>query len=247
MNSLSRSPLLQLAHVHRIGTRIGGQAREVFVFDHHRSAFTVWCHAAQALGAPLTLLSLDRHLDLGLPQAPPPELSSTLESLDAYARLALAPTNDDHIAAAMEAGALADAALIARSHAPPSLAAFQPYRDRAGREHRCAFSANLDGASEDVLGLLQQAPAIALDIDLDCFTTLSDAHPDEVLIWDRELIEGFLFPPDSGPFWATVLPKVQVVTLAREPYHCGGLGRGARLWLDFAEVFFRRLLEVPPP
>jgi hypothetical protein len=44
-----------------------------------------------------------------------------------------------------------------------------------------------------------------------------------------------------------VLSRTSLVTIAREPYHCGGLDRGAQLWRDFAEVFFRRLLGVPPP
>ena len=65
--------------------------------------------------------------------------------------------------------------------------------------------------------------------------------------WDADHIEAFLRPPDSGPFWELLFARTRLVTIAREPYHCGGLSRGARLWLDFAEVFFRRLLGVPAP
>jgi hypothetical protein len=88
---------------------------------------------------------------------------------------------------------------------------------------------------------------VVLDIDLDCFTTRSDGHPDEVLCWDAEQIESFLKPPGSERFWTSVLARTQLVTIAREPYHCGGFERAARLWLAFSEVFFRRLLGVPAP
>ncbi|MBI5544373.1 MAG: hypothetical protein HY901_10815, partial [Deltaproteobacteria bacterium] len=65
--------------------------------------------------------------------------------------------------------------------------------------------------------------------------------------WDAEHIDAFLRPPDSERFWGPVLERTRLVTLAREPYHCGGLERGARLWRDFSEVFFGRLLGVPAP
>jgi len=76
---------------------------------------------------------------------------------------------------------------------------------------------------------------------------LSDAHPDEVVPWDAEHIDAFLRPPDWERFWAPLFQRTCLVTIAREPYHCGGLSRGARLWAEFAEVFFRRLLGVPAP
>ena len=238
--------LLWLAHVHRVTTRLGGRAVDLFVFDHHRAAFPLWAHFAQQ-GGPLTLLSLDRHLDLERPQAPPPPLSSPLQALDEYARWSLSPRNDDHLVAAMEAGALGDAALIARSHAPSTLAQMNPYRDAAGRAHRLAVARTVEEAGPQILALVQGASRLALDVDLDCFTTLSDAHPDEVIPWDEGHIEAFLRPPDCEELWKAVLAKVRVITLAREPYHCGGLERGARLWGAFSQVFFARLLGVPAP
>jgi hypothetical protein len=241
------NPLLWLAHVHRVTTRVGGAQREVFIFDHHRSAFTLWAHAVQRRGRPLTLVTLDRHMDLGRPAATPPPLEAELAALDGYARLSLGPANDEHVVAAMEAGAIGDALVVARSHEPPSLAAFRPYVDAAGRRHRCGFARTIDLIDEPALELVLQAEAIALDIDLDCFTTLSDGHPDEVLAWDADQIDGFLRPPGWERFWTPLLERCELVTVAREPYHCGGFTRGARLWLAFAEVFFERLLGVPPP
>jgi len=238
-------PPLHLAHVHRVTTEVAGRPCEVFVFDHHRSAFPLWCLAAQAASRPLTLVSLDRHMDLMTPGVLPPGLDAPLEVLDDYARWQLSPRNDDHVVAALEAGAVGDVVMIARSHAPPSLEAFAPYRDREQRPHRFAFAKSLETLDEAALSLLEGD--LALDIDLDCFTTPSDAHFDEVIDWDLPLIEAFLRPPDSERFWERVLARVRVITVAREPYHCGGLERGARLWGRFSEAFFGRLLRVPAP
>jgi len=239
--------LSSLAHVHRITTRVAGRPCEVFVFDHHRSAFTLWALAAQELGRPLTLVTLDRHMDLERPALPPPQLPASAESLDGYARFSLASRNDDHVVAALEAGVIGDVVAIARSHQPPSLAAFTPFVDAAGRSHRCAFARSLELAGPDLQRLAEDSEFVALDVDLDCFTTLSDGHHDEPLPWDAELIDAFLRPPDSEAFWRPVLERTRVITIAREPYHCGGFGRSAALWLSFAEVFFGRLLGVPPP
>ncbi len=238
--------LLSLAHVHRVTTRLGERPVELFVFDHHRGAFPLWARFAQEAG-PLTLVTLDRHMDLERPAHPPPALSSPLRELDEYARWRLSPRSDDHVLAAMEAGAVGDAAVFARSHAPADLAGLHPYKDAGGRSHRVEIARTVEDASPEALGLVRSAERVALDVDLDCFTTLSDAHPDEVVPWDAEHIDAFLRPPGSEELWRLVLARVCVVTLAREPYHCGGLERGARLWGEFSRVFFGRLLGVPAP
>ena len=84
-------------------------------------------------------------------------------------------------------------------------------------------------------------------MDLDCFTTLSDADPTTVLPWPRSVIRQFLLPQDSGAFWDAVLSKCVALTLAREPHHCGGLLASQALFADLAEVLFRELLGVEPP
>ncbi|MGI5864477.1 MAG: hypothetical protein ACOX6T_20840 [Myxococcales bacterium] len=236
-----------LAHVHCVSTRIVGRHCEVYIFDHHRSAFPLWTLAAEKLGNPLTLVTLDRHMDLERPAALLPDGARSLESVDRYARFALSPRNDDHVLAAMEAGAIGDGVIIARSHQPGSLEAFRSFVDAQGRAHRCAFARTVDLVGDDARALIAKSSDIALDIDLDCFTTLSDGHHDEVLTWDLELIDAFLRPLDAEDFWRPVLERTRLVTIAREPFHCGGFGRSAALWPAFAEAFFCRLLGVPAP
>ncbi len=242
--------IARLPHVHRVTTRARGRPLEVFVFDHHRGAFSLWALAAQAQGGPLALVSFDRHFDLERPASPPPGAASPLEALEGYARLRLSAANDDHVVAAMEAGSIGDAALFARSHAPkepPFPGRFQPYVDARGRPHFCHVAKGPDDAGPELLAWLERAGPVALDIDLDCFTTLSDGQPDEVVPWDAELIDAYLRPPGSERLWGALLERVAVITLAREPYHCGGFSRGAKLWLAFCEVFFRGVLGVPAP
>jgi len=241
------TPTLSLADVHRVTTEIRGRTVDVFIFDHHRSAFALWCLAAARLGRPLTLVTLDRHFDLQPPRAAAPDHRSPLEALDLFARHRLAPSNDDHIRAAMEAGALCDGLFIARSHQPADFDALQDWTDPHGRAHRCLSARTVAERRSACDAFVEASQDIALDLDLDCFTTRSDGHPDEVLAWDRERIDAFLRPPGSDAFWSAVLERTRVATLAREPFHCGGFAQGARLWLDFAEVFFERLLGVPQP
>ncbi|AKQ63944.1 hypothetical protein A176_000856 [Myxococcus hansupus] len=84
-------------------------------------------------------------------------------------------------------------------------------------------------------------------MDLDCFTSLSDADPTTVLPWPQQVIREFLLPADSGPFWDAVLGKTVALTLAREPHHCGGLLASGVLFQDAADVLFRELLRTEPP
>jgi hypothetical protein len=242
-----RHPLLALADVHRATSLVEGRPVELFIFDHHRTAFTIWCHEATRLGGPLALFTLDRHMDLGTPALPPPAADAPLEALDAYARHRLAPSNDDHIVAALEAGAIADAVVVARSHAPPSLDAFRPYRDARGGLHRFAFAKSPAFLVAAPNPLPPGDGPLVLDVDLDCFTTMSDGDPDDVLIWDEEQMLRWLQPPGADDLWAQLRARVSVVTLAREPFHCGGFDRGAELWRRFSRVFFRDLLQTDAP
>jgi hypothetical protein len=56
-----------------------------------------------------------------------------------------------------------------------------------------------------------------------------------------------VLPEGSGPFWRAVLEKCRALTFAREPYHCGGVVAGNRLFEDAAEVVFRELLGADLP
>lgn len=233
--------------MHRVTAPVAGRLTDIYIFDHHRSAFALWCQAAAELKHPLTLVTLDRHFDLEPPRAQAPDHRAPLDELDAFARHRLAPSNDDHVRAAMAAGAIDDGLFIARSHEPADFDSLRSWVDGEGRRHRGVMARTVAERGNAGDELVEAARDVVLDIDLDCFTTRSDAHPDEVLAWDTERIDAYMRPPGSGSFWNAVLERTRLVTIAREPFHCGGFGQGARLWLDFASVFFERVLNVPAP
>lgn len=248
---------LRLAGVVRLGLGGGRGPSDAYVFDPHRLALPSWACALGASGPPALLVTLDRHLDVVVPARPGdvPDRSAGLRALDEHARWALDVRNYDHIVAAMEAGLVGDVLFIARTR-PRGAFAGDTYVDTRGRAHRLVVVPTVDRASEAysapapgdaVREVLERAESVLLDVDLDCFTSLSDADPTTVLPWPRSIIREFLLPPDSEPFWDAVLGKAVALTLAREPHHCGGLLASGELFRDVAEVLFRELLRVEPP
>jgi hypothetical protein len=151
----------------------------------------------------------------------------------------------DHILAAVEAGHVGDVVAIARSW-PRGATPRTSYTDRRGQTHavQCAptLEAFLDGG-----GRLPPDGPVLVDLDLDCFTTQSDAEPRAVLSWPQALIRDHLLPEGSEAFWADVLARTVAVTLAREPYHCGGLLAQGRLLEAAAPVLFTEWLGASLP
>lgn len=237
---------LRLAGVTRLRVT-GRRPRDVFVFDPHRLALPCWT-LALGEGPPATLLTFDRHLDLVPPVVDIP-LRGSVQELDELARWKLDVRNVDHILAAMEAGLIDDVIAVARSTPRGALGPGE-WRDRRGQLHRITVAPTLErllSHERDSVERLLGAPRVLLDIDLDCFTTPSDADPTDLLVWPRALIAAHLFPPDAAPFWERLLPHCIALTLAREPHHCGGLIAANALFADAAEVIFRQLLDADLP
>jgi hypothetical protein len=248
---------LRLAGVIRLSLTGGRGPSDAYVFDPHRLALPSWACALGEAGPAALLVTLDRHLDVVPPRQPEavPDRSAGLRALDEHARWALDVRNYDHILAAMEAGLVGDALFIARARPRGSFAG-EVYMDTRGREHRLVAVPTVDRAAEAftapapadrVREVLERAERVLLDVDLDCFTSPSDADPTTVLPWPRSVIREFLLPEGSGPFWEAVLSKAVALTLAREPHHCGGLLASGELFRDVAEVLFRELLHAEPP
>lgn len=249
---------LRLAGVIRLS--LGGRGpKDAFLFDPHRLAFPCWALALNGQ-RPALLVTLDRHFDLVPPRDPAgvPEAAAPLRELDEYARWNLDVRNYDHVLAAMEAGLVADAIVIARAR-PRHAFEGAEYIDRRGEKHRILATTTIDriadgfgGAgqspeAQDAEQLIRKARSAILDVDLDCFTSPSDADPTDVVPWPRELIRRQLRPPGSEPFWDAVLFKARVLTIAREPLHCGGVVAANRLFEDVGEVLFRELLGTDLP
>lgn len=248
---------LRLAGLIRLSLSGGRGPADAYIFDPHRLALPAWACALGTEGPPALLITLDRHLDLVVPEAPQavPDRSAGLRALDEHARWSLDVRNFDHILAAMEAGLVGDAVVIARARLRGAFSG-EVYTDTRGRPHRIAVVPTVDRAAEawreerpgdTIRTLVESTERILLDVDLDCFTSPSDADPTTVLPWPRTVIREFLLPSGSEPFWEAVLSRSMALTLAREPHHCGGLLASNELLRDVAEVLFRELLRVDPP
>ncbi len=229
---------------------LGKSPPDAFVFEPHRLALPSWAWALRDGPKPAVLVTFDRHLDLVAPKVLPPPDADVL-AIDEYARRKLDVRNVDHILAAMEAGLLSDAVVIARSR-PEGCVTGDRWVDSHGVTHRLLVAPSLDRLVNSPMGvdaakLISQAHATLLDFDLDCFTTMCDADPLSVVPWPVELIREQVLPPGSESWWADVLAKCKGLTFARESAHCGGMVAGDRLFASAAQVVFKELLRVDLP
>lgn len=227
----------------------GRGPRRAFVFDPHRLALPCW---AELTAVPAVVLTLDRHFDTVPPASPPPRGRSA-DALDAWAREQADPRNVDHLLAAMAAGVVSHALCVARARPQGAVTA-----ERWG-EHELVCAPTVERLSTDwgrpraspegrrAHALVRAAEAVLLDVDLDCFTTPSDAEPTTVVPWPRDVIADFVRPRGSDAFWRDVLGKCVGLTFAREPGHCGGLVASGRLFEAACEVLFVDLLEADLP
>ncbi|AKQ63945.1 hypothetical protein A176_000857 [Myxococcus hansupus] len=140
---------LRLAGIIRLGLGGGRGPSDAYVFDPHRLALPAWACALGDAGAPALLVTLDRHLDTVVPQRPAavPDRAAGLRALDEHARWSLDVRNYDHILAAMEAGLVGDALLIARTR-PRGAFTADTYVDTRGRPHRLVAVPTVDRAAE---------------------------------------------------------------------------------------------------
>ncbi len=223
-----------------------------FVFDPHRLALPCWGLAAGEAG-PALLITLDRHFDLVPPKVATPKGLGVLE-LDAHARRSLDVRNYDHVLAALDGGVISHVIAIARTSPVGSFEG-----SVWGDSHQLVRAKTVDAlsyefgseraspASRQAHELISAASRIVLDVDLDCFTSSSDADPTTVLPWPQQVIREHLMPRGSEAFWSAILPKCVALTIAREPNHCGGLIAGATLFEDAATVLFKELLHADLP
>jgi hypothetical protein len=249
---------LRLAGVTRLALA-GRGPRDAYLFDPHRLALPCWALALGGRG-PALLVTLDRHLDLVPPNDPAgiPDAAAGLRALDEHARWHLDVRNVDHVIAAMEAGLVGDVLALGRARPEGALSA-STWTDRRGGVHRIAVAPSVAHVADGfgtpapsphaaaAAALLAGEGPVLLDVDLDCFTTPSDADPTTLLPWPGEAIRDYLFPEGAAAFWDAVLPRCVALTLAREPYHVGGVVAAGRLFETAAAVVFEELLGVGTP
>lgn len=259
MSTESPHEHLRLAGITRLSLASPRGPTDAYLFDPHRLALPSWALALRGR-SPALLITLDRHFDLVAPKDPQkvPASTAPLRELDEYTRWELDVRNVDHILAAMEAGLLGDAIVIARAR-PAGCVTGTTYVDRRGGEHTLLMVPTVDRVADgfgtreasidaqDAAELLERHPDVVLDLDLDCFTTTSDADPTDILPWPAATIRSFLLPTGSEPFWDAVLAKTRALTIAREPHHIGGVLAAHALFDQMAPIVFGELLRVDVP
>jgi hypothetical protein len=239
-----RATHLKLAGVTRLSLH-GRGPKDAFVFDPHRLALPCWGLALEHK-PPALLITFDRHLDLVAPRVQVPHRPD-VRQLDELARWQLDERNVDHILAAMEAGLLTDALVIARSR-PVGAREGGAWIDSRNGHHEVRVVPSLERLDASWFrGAVESADSIILDFDVDCFTSLGETDPTDVVPWPMEAIRSFILPEGSEDLWSAVLAKTWVLTIAREPYHCGGLIPAGRLFEALAQVLFVELLGADLP
>lgn len=241
VGALVSEPHLRLAGVTRLSVHGKRGPSDAFVFDPHRLALPCWAVGLESRPA-ATLVTLDRHFDLVPPAVVAPSRDDGLQALDEFARWRLDVRNYDHILAAMEAGLISDAVVVARFH-PRGAFTQKVWTDRRGVQHRIESAPSLEAMTTDARALIDGADEVLLDIDLDCFTTPLVEDPTSVAPWTREEIASFF----KGAAWDAVLCKARVLTLAREPFHCGGLIAAGALFAEAASVLFEEQFGADLP
>ena len=216
-----------------------------FVFDPHRLALPCW---AEVSARPSLLLTLDRHFDTVPPQHSPAR-GLSVDALDQHAREKLDHRNYDHVLAAMSGEIISEAIIVARAKPVGAITVRDdlicaPTLDLISAEWGTAH-ATPEGKRAHAA--VEGASSIIFDVDLDCFTTPSDADPTTVVPWSLELIRDFVMPRGSEAFWASVLAKCVGFTFAREPSHCGGLIASGRLFEHACQVLFVELFHTDLP
>lgn len=248
------SDLARLAGVTRLALAGRGPSR-AWVFDPHRLALPCWAEALE--GTRAVIVTLDRHLDL-VPPVARPRPSLSVQELDTFARLELDIRNVDFILAAMEAGLISHAIVVARARPVGCLDATR-WTDSRGEVHELVIVPTVDALAQDfgtpratpegktAATWLAGAEAVLLDVDVDCFTSPSDADPTTVLPWPLGVIRDHVLPRGSEAFWSAVLSRCAGLTIAREAGHTGGLVENGRLFEAVAQVLFVELLGTDLP
>ena len=182
----------------------------------------------------------------------------SVQELDTFARLELDVRNVDFILAAMEAGLVSHAIVVARAR-PQGCLEGTRWTDSRGGVHELVVVPTVDVLAQDfgtpraspegktAAEWLAAAEAVLLDVDVDCFTTPSDADPTTVIPWPPGVIRDHLLPRGSEAFWSAVLAKCAGLTIAREAGHTGGLVENGRLFEALAHVLFVDLLGTDLP
>ena len=192
----------------------------VDLFDDHRLMFFSIL-SNRRTKSPLNLVSIDYHLDLAQPSK---SEKANLSKLDLESEKEVAffvwhhlnPLNDNHILSAAYLNLISDIIILTKDRDPKC----SEYRDKDGNKHNVHSYNDYNRFIENV-ELVEDN--IFLDIDLDYFVKKSrDSNDNEIIKYVLKEKDYAIFNK-RGRLMRHCKDKLEMVTIAREPEHCGGV------------------------
>jgi hypothetical protein len=244
---------------------------DVFIYDDHRWILNVLFALYKDGVETPNLIYFDAHDDAVLLYRKKSELLKLIgaESLDeatekqfgAFVDYDLSTFDDDWVTVAAELNLIKDAVCIGNRYNDNIKNSHKGlYRSEDGIEHRL-YELRVDLASEKgnrgSLGDLARHEfdeirefmdnvvnsTFILDFDLDCFT--HDVSGGLVIPWFKHSFEKYILNDcKSELFIKQLLDNAKVITIAREPDCCGGIGNSNKILQMVDEYFFKGALNT---
>lgn len=200
-------------------------AIEVALMKEHRFAFYYWFKWARinCFDKPPALVSVDWHQDLCAPCGIEKQELNNLD-LQSFLKVAryswegLNPLNDGHILSATYLNLIGNVYVLCKQDIDEPISTIT---DINGNTHivYCFSDKN------DLLNILQESNenSIYLDIDLDYFTESTDScgGGENLKLMSKLEIESVIDPTSNFMKWC--FHRMKGMTIATEPYFCGGL------------------------
>lgn len=192
----------------------------VDLFDNHRLMFFSIL-SNRKTDSPLNLISIDYHLDLVEPYESEKEklLKLDLRSEKEVAFFVwhnLNPLNDNHILSAAYLNLLSDIIILTKDTDTIN----RKYLDKDGKEHNVYLYNDCNSFVERIKMVKGN---ILLDIDLDYFVEKSrDQNGNEIIKYEPKRKDYTIFNK-RAKLMQYCKDKLEMITIAREPEHCGGV------------------------
>ncbi len=221
--------------------RIHNDPPAIVTMDHRAVLVAAWAARKQGFfgDEPPLLVRFDAHPDMGEKPRPWAWECSQLKDIDNTLAIANSQRSDDGgwVISAMQFGLCGDviSCFVHDYHRFPGDDG--TYEDHRGNHHRLrTFSslkeAMLSGHADRIRAALASRP-VWFDIDLDFATRREE--DDSVRVWNENdwLME---FSGESSALLSDIIRHAALVTIATEPWFCGGLSACGRIAADLKRI-----------
>lgn len=217
---------------------------QLATFFEHRYAFYFWTQWRQTSNLNCDLVSLDWHQDLCYPGVTTQKELELLNlenpgEISRFSWARLSSNNDNHILSAAYLNQINDIWVVCKQHMD-----FQSQdeflTDCFGNRHTIRkFKTPGDLLSELSKSKVQK---IYLDIDLDYFTIEnSTSNSNHHFTYESDEFIANWFSLDSK-LMKWLLQRIQGITIALEPIHCGGISKSLKYLSIIEELWFNQSL-----